>query len=92
MLDIAEFKNMTEEEAVAAIKNGISPDISALKLMLKNHDSVAKDVCKFYGISHEQYIEIVSAIGRTSDLKEFGIEIDESKLSNAGEKRHKEKK
>ena len=48
--------------------------------MQKN--SVEKDVCKFYGISKEQYDIIVGGIGITDSLKKYGIEIDETKLNN----------
>ncbi len=41
--------------------------------MQKN--SVEKDVCKFYGISKEQYDIIVGGIGITDSLKKYGIEI-----------------
>lgn len=43
--------------------------------MLEN--KVEKDVCEFYGISHEQYDIIVRGIGITDALKKYGIEIGE---------------
>lgn len=54
-------------------------------------NSVEKDVCEFYGISQEQYNIIVNGIGITDALKKCGIEIEETKLSNAG-KRNKDKR
>jgi len=41
--------------------------------------SVEKDVREFYGVSHEQYDNIVRGIGITDALKKYGIEIDEEK-------------
>lgn len=50
-------------------------------------NEVEKDVCEFYGISHEQYDIIVRGIGITDALKKYGIEIDESdKASESGRK------
>ncbi len=56
-----------------------------------SQNSVEKDVCEFYGVSHEKYNIIVNGIGITDALKKYGIEIDETKLSNAGN-RNKEKR
>ena len=54
-------------------------------------NSVEKDVCEFYGISHEQYDNIVMGIGITDALKEYGIEIDGAKINqaNQGARRYK---
>ncbi len=56
--------------------------------------SVEKDVCEFYGISHEQYDNIVRGIGNTDVLKKYGIEIDEAKIKqeNQGARRYKKEK
>lgn len=45
---------------------------------LKNE--VERDVCEFYGVSHEQYDNIVRGIGITDALEKYGIEIDEAKI------------
>lgn len=42
-------------------------------------NSVEKDVREFYGVSNEQYDNIVRGIGITDALKKYGIEIDEEK-------------
>ncbi len=57
-------------------------------------NSVEKDVCEFYGVSHEQYDNIVRGIGITDALKEYGIEIDEAKINqaNQGARRYKKEK
>lgn len=57
---------------------------------LKNE--VERDVCEFYGASHEQYDNIVRGIGITDALKKYGIEIDEVKKikqENQGARRYK---
>lgn len=59
---------------------------------LKNE--VERDVCEFYGVSHEQYDNIVRGIGITDALEKYGIEIDEAKIkqANQGERRYKKEK
>lgn len=55
-------------------------------------NNVEKDVCEFYGISHEQYDIMVRGIGITNVLKNYGIEINETKLNDAGARRYKNEK
>ena len=48
-------------------------------------NEVEKDVCDFYGVSHEQYDNIVRGIGITDALEKYGIEIDEAKIKQANQ-------
>lgn len=74
MNDLDELKNVPLKQAVNIIKDGVKGDISGLKSALENYGTVAKDVCEFYGISHEEYTEKIMGIGDTKIPEENGIE------------------
>ena len=63
------------------LENDIDEIVKNLNPKEENQGTLEKDVCEFYGISHEEYIEKCMGIGDAKILEENGMKFEKENES-----------